>query len=263
MITVLGAAGFIGSHLVSHLQRAGAELHAPGREESLRGRDLGHIIYCVGLTGDFRERPYDAVDAHVSKLLELVRHSRFESILYLSSARVYLHHEGVAREDDALRFHPLRSDDLYSLSKGLGESIVLSLGTRGRVVRLSNVYGAGQTGSFLSTILEEANQRGTITLRSALQAARDYVSVTDVASLLEKMALRGKERIYNVASGEPITNAELVEAIARLTGCSVTVAPDASPAALPRIDTGRIRAEFGFRPARVLDDLPSLAGERR
>jgi len=246
---------------VRHLQRSGAEHSAPGREESLHGSDLGHVIYCIGLTGDFRERPYDAVDAHVGKLLEVVRHSRLETLLYLSSVRVYLHSEGVAHEDDELRFHPIRPDDLYNISKGLGESIVLSLGKRGRVARLSNVYGTGQTGTFLSTILEDA-RRGTITLRSTLQSARDFVSVADVVPLLEQIALRGKERIYNVASGEPLTNGELLEAVARLTGCRVNVAPDAATTTLPPIDIGRIRTEFGFTPARILDELPSLLGER-
>ena len=260
MITVLGASGFVGSAVVRHLQQAGRELQAPARDESLAGRDLGHVIYCIGLTADFRERPWDAVDAHVCKLLDVVRHCTFESLLYLSSTRLYIHNSGIAGEDDDLRVNPLRFEDLYNLSKATGESIVLSLGAKGRVARLSNVYGPGQRGTFISMILEEATRYGTITLRSSLQSARDYVSVEDVARMLVQIALHGRQRIYNVASGISVTNADLTDALARLTGCTVSVAPGAPAALFPAIDARRVRTEFGITPALLMDDLPSLLG---
>ena len=262
MITVLGASGFVGSEVVRHLQRIGADYDAPRRDADLTGRDLGHVLYCIGLTADFRERPYDAVDAHVCKLLDVVRNCTFQSLVYLSSTRLYLRNEEVAHEDDDLRVNPLDAEDIYNLSKATGESIALSLGARGRVARLSNVYGAEQRDTFLSMIVEEATTRGTITLRTALDSERDYVSVADVATLLVKIALHGTERIYNVVGGENLTNAEVTAAIARLTGCTVTVVPEAPAVVFPRLDNTRVRTEFGFTPARLLEDLPSLLGGR-
>ncbi|HUR83166.1 MAG TPA: NAD(P)-dependent oxidoreductase [Thermoanaerobaculia bacterium] len=260
MITVLGASGFVGSEVVRHLVRSGAEFDAPPRDADLRGRNLGRVLYCIGLTADFRERPYDAVDAHVCKLLEVVRHCTFESLVYLSSTRLYIRNEGVAHEDDDLRVNPLDFEDIYNLSKATGESIVLSLGNRGRVARLSNVYGADQKDTFVSMILEEARTRGTITLRTALDSEKDYISVADAAMLLVKIALDGRERIYNVVGGYNLTNGEVTAAIAKLTGCTVTVVPDAPAVMFPRLDNSRARREFGFTPARLLDDLPSLIG---
>ena len=253
MITVLGASGFVGSHVVAYLQRAGLEFQAPARDESLAGRDLGHVLYCIGLTADFRERPWDAVDAHVCKLLDVVRHCTFDSILYLSSTRLYFRHGGLAREDDLLSVQPSNFEDLYNLSKATGEAIVLSLGAKGRVARPSNVYGPRQSQSFLTMVLDEA-VRGTVTFQSALDSTRDFVSVHDVAPLLVQIALRGKERIYNVGSGIPVTNEELGNAL----GCRVAVAPGAPTIRHPRLDTARIRTEFGFTPAHLLDDLPAL-----
>jgi nucleoside-diphosphate-sugar epimerase len=262
VITVLGATGFVGSEVVRHLQRIGAEFDAPPRGADLTGRDLGHVLYCIGLTADFRQRPYDAVDAHVCKLLDIVRNCTFASLLYLSSTRLYIRKEGVAYEDDDLVVNPLETEDIYNLSKATGESIVLSLGTKGRVARLSNVYGPEQKDTFLTMILDEATTRGTITLRTALSSERDYISVADVATLLVKIALHGKERIYNVAGGQNLTNAEVTAAIAGLTGCTVTVLPDAPPVVFPSLDNSRARTEFGFTPARLLADLPSLVGSR-
>lgn len=262
MITVLGASGFVGSEVVRHLERIGAEYDAPARDAALTGRDLGHVIYCIGLTSDFRERPYDTVDAHVCKLLEIVRNCTFESLVYTSSTRLYIGEAGIAHEDDDLRVNPLHSENIYNLSKATGEAIALSLGTKGRVARLSNVYGPEQRNNFLSMIVEEARTRGAITLRSALSSERDYVSVADVAMLLVKIALHGTQRIYNVVSGENLTNGEVTAAIASVTGCTVTVLPDAPPVSFPRFDNTRVRTEFGFTPARLLEDLPALLGRR-
>jgi nucleoside-diphosphate-sugar epimerase len=257
VITVLGGGGFIGGHLVRHLERLGIEHQAPPRGEPIAGRELGKIVYCIGLTADFRQRPHDAIDAHVCELLEVVRGCSFESLLYLSSARVYLRSAAPAREDDALRFEPLDFEDLFNLSKAMGESIVLALGERGRVARPSNVYGPGQHRTFLAMLLEEARQ-GSILLQSALRSQKDYVHVADVVDLLAKIALGGRERIYNVASGVSVTSGALVEAIAQATGCSIGVLPDAPAVVFPRIDIERARSEFGFAPSFILDDLPSL-----
>jgi nucleoside-diphosphate-sugar epimerase len=262
VITVLGASGFIGSNVVAYLQRSGLEFQAMGRDRQWPGGAMGHVIYCIGVTADFRERPYDAVDAHVSSLIDFVRRASFDSLLYLSSVRVYLGRTGVAQEDDDLCVNPLRFEDLYSVSKVMGESIVLSLGAKGRVARLSNVYGRGQSETFLSCILGEARARGALTLGSAPESVRDYVSVDDVAEVLVKIALRGRERLYNIASGVGVTNAELAGAIERHSGCSVTFAPDATAVVFPSIDNERIRSEFGFTTGPLMDALPAMIGGR-
>ncbi len=257
MITVLGASGFIGSHVIDHLRRSGTAYQAPARDEPLTGRHLGDVIYCVGLTADFRERPYDTVEAHVTRLVDIVRQCSFDSLLYLSSTRVYANADGPAHEDADLQVNPLRPDDLYNLSKLAGESIVLSLPAgRGRVARLSHVYGAGQSQTFLSMVLDEANEGGIVRLRSGLRSTRDYVSVVDSAALLVRIAMGGRERIYNIASGILTSNADVIDAI----GCAVEVEPGAPDTAYPSVDTTRIRAEFGFEPRRLLDDLPALLG---
>lgn len=261
MITVLGASGFIGSHVVAYLERSGLEFQAVARGQQWPNGALGHVIYCIGVTADFRERPYDAVDAHVCTLVDFVRRASFDSLLYLSSVRLYLGRTGVAREDDDLFVNPLHFEDIYNISKAMGESIVLSLGEKGRVARPSNVYGRGFSATFLANVLAEARE-GSIVFHSAAEAVRDYVNVDDVAEVLVKIALRGRERIYNVASGVSLTNAELADAIARLSGCSVTFAPDAAPAVFPRIDIERIRSEFGFATMPLINALPSLLGSR-
>lgn len=262
MITVMGASGFVGSHLVRLLASSGLDFQAVGRSDDLPGGPLGHVIYCIGLTGDFRARPLAAADAHVCVLLDLLSRSTFDSFLYLSSVRLYAGGAGPAREEDELRLNPVRPGDLYNASKALGEAIVLSLGDRGRVARPSNVYGPGQSDSFIAEVVGEAQAEGLVTFRSPPESSRDYVSVDDVARLLVDIAVRGRQRIYNVASGVSTTNAELGSIISSATGCAIRYAPDSVPSPVPPIDSRRIREEFGFTPAVLQEELPRML-ERR
>jgi len=65
-VTVLGGSGFIGSHVARHLRRLGVACDTPARDdESIFSRPLGHVIYAIGLTADFRARPLETVEAHV------------------------------------------------------------------------------------------------------------------------------------------------------------------------------------------------------
>jgi nucleoside-diphosphate-sugar epimerase len=262
--TALGGAGFIGSELVRHLHAQGHSCHAPARGEPLGRHGLGHVVYCAGLTGGWRRRTHDAVDAHVGVLNDLVRAGGFESLLYLSSTRVYDRHPmgRLAHEDDELRVRPQDSGDLYALSKATGEGVALAGG--GRVARLSNVYGPDPKGpTFLPIVLREAIELGRVSLETSLDTTRDFVAVSDVVRLLTRIALGGRERVYNVASGAGVTNASLTEALARLTGCEVAVLPGAPRLERPAVDTERVRGEFGFEPARLLDDLPALVEAAR
>ena len=258
MITVLGARGFIGSHLVAHLGRCGLAYRAPERGTPLEGCELGHVIDCVGITGDHVDRPLEIIEAHVGRVAALLRSASFDSFLYLSSTRLYLHASGPAREEDALLFDPADAGYLYNLSKAAGEALVLSLGEKGRIVRLATIYGPGQRHTFLATILEEAKAQGVIPLRSALESQRDYLSVEDAVGLIVKIALGGRHRLYNVASGVEVAHAQIVDLLAKLCGWRVEVAADALVVRPPPIDISRIRDEFDFRPRNLFDILPTL-----
>jgi nucleoside-diphosphate-sugar epimerase len=111
-------------------------------------------------------------------------------------------------------------------------------------------------------LLDEARRGGPITLSASMDSLRDYISVDDVADLLVKIALDGRHRVYNIASGTQLRNAELVEAVCTMSGCRTSILPSA-PLHFPPIDTGRIRAEFDFVPSDILQDLSGLLGEVR
>jgi len=258
MITVLGASGFIGSHLVERLRKYKLEHQAVGRNDPLPSGNLGRVIYCIGVTADFRSRPFETVEAHVCKLLEVVKNCEFDALLYLSSTRLYAGAD-TSDEDEPLSVQPKYSSDLYNLSKLMGESITLNCGRTGRVVRISNVYGPDFTSdNFLSGLLRQIVKREKIVLQTAPSSEKDYVCVHDVVEQLIFIASGGKERIYNVAGGVNVSNGELAAQLQQLTGCEIEFAPDAPVSRFPRITIERQRREFGFVSASVLRDLQWL-----
>lgn len=260
--TVFGGAGFIGRHLVEHLKVLGYQVTVPERGETLNKEQcLGHVIYAIGMTGDFRGRPFDTIDAHVSFLSSLLRHYKYQSFLYLSSTRIYsgLNTDVLATE---LVPVPLSSspDALYDLSKMLGESLCLSItNPKVRVARLSNVFGIGQSKhTFLGSILSSIKSEHRVEINEAPESCKDYVWVEDVVAVLVQVALSGLYRIYNVASGECTTHAVLAKKMAEVLRCEITFNPYCNARIFPRIDVSRVKSEFAFSPVSLLDRFSLL-----
>jgi nucleoside-diphosphate-sugar epimerase len=258
-LTILGASGFIGSALLQRFKETGVEYFSPGKDERLPTKRLGHVIYCIGLTADFRSHPFETVEAHVCHLSRVLHECDFQSLLYLSSSRVYQERAGMAREEDPVQVSSSRRDDLYNISKVMGESLSLACGKKTRVARLSNVYGDDfASENFLSTIIREAVSKTKVTVHTAPESEKDYVSIRDVVDGLIQIAVEGKESIYNLASGMNVSNQQLTGKISELTDCQIVFEPEAVRKYSPPINIDRMRSEFGFRPRNVLDDLSKL-----
>ncbi len=263
--TILGSSGFVGSHLVKALSEQGAELFLPERGFGFsREKNLSHVIYCIGLTSDFRSRPMDAIKAHVTELVRVLESCSYESFLYLSSTRVYSGGE-VGAEEQSLKVNPCDLSDLYNLSKLMGEAACFATNNKKvRVARLSNVVGNDfQSENFLFSLIREALSLGKITLGQPLDAAKDYVSIDDVVSALLWISQRGRDRLYNVASGENITNRALVNKIVELTGCKLDSKPSINYLKFPPISISRLASEFGYKPKGILENLESLIAEAK
>ena len=269
MYTILGASGFIGSHLRRHLEATGQEVHAPrlgrnggGIDIGENNGDLGHVIYCIGLTADYLADPIATVEAHVSILAEVLRHGRFQSLVYLSSTRLYDSGGPVGHEADDLQLNPRNRRHLYDLSKAAGESLCLSLANPAvRVARLSCVY-AEDLGAenFLHDLVRRSAREPFMRIETALDYARDYVHIDDAIAALIAIGETGLRPIYNVASGENVTNRELFAMIERMSGCRIQ-ATEASANNLtptPRISVAALRDDLGIAPARLAPRLPRM-----
>jgi nucleoside-diphosphate-sugar epimerase len=260
MVTILGSAGFIGSALLASMRRADEEVFAPLRNDpAIFERDLGDVIYAIGLTADFRQRPFDTVKAHVSVLTDILERAAFRSLTYLSSTRVYSGLQTTLTHQP-LSVEPSSPSHLYNLTKLTGESICLHCGHPAmRVVRLSNVVGVGpaESNNFIDSLVRDA-VKGHITLHSSPDFSKDYIQLEDVVDYLPKIVRYGNSRIYNLASGTNLTNEEWTKRLQALLGCNVTYRSDPTFNSFPRISISELQQEFSFSPRSALEVLPEL-----
>lgn len=258
--TILGAAGYIGSNILRALEKSGHEVHAPGRNELPDPVNAGHIIYCIGLTSDFRTKPFDTAEAHVSLLNRILRDHTFDSLTYLSSTRVYIHSAGKeVSEEDRITIDPMNPDDLYTLTKLTGERLCLSSGKNTKIVRLSNIFGGDEdSGNFLADIAGKINSGTEVVFHTSLTSAKDYLFIDDAARLVIDIAAKGKQKIYNVASGYNTSNGEIVNELRKKTDFSFRVDPGAKEIIFPVISTARIKNEFNFQPGQVTEHISTL-----
>jgi nucleoside-diphosphate-sugar epimerase len=264
--SVLGADGFVGSSLVRHLQDRGHSCDVVHRNDRVPQR-CGHLIFCIGVSSDFRTRPFDTMEAHVSVLARILRGNCFESFTYLSSTRVYLGATlaNPACEDMSLTVNPNDPNFLYNASKLAGESLCLAIDNPLiRVVRLSNVYGADdRSNNFLTVVLRNVITRGNATLFNAMSSEKDYISIVDVVQALELIPLQAISRLINLGSGRNVSNRELAALILRYTGCAVRVLPNAPELKLPQIVIDRLIRELNIRPRDIVDEFPTLIAATR
>jgi nucleoside-diphosphate-sugar epimerase len=248
--TVLGASGFIGSNLVNYLKKQGYSCIAPLRDDvSIYGRSLGHIIYAIGLTADFRTRPLDTIEAHVCILRKLLAEAEFESLTYLSSARFYRYAQSTS-EQTSFSMDPARFDSIYDLSKLMGESMCLHSGrTNIKIARLSNVVGLrNDSDIFIDQVLNDIVNKGSILFNDSIEASKDYISIEDISPILTKVSLSPETGCFNIASGENTSNLEILNFLRREFSFEFLGSGSEEPTNLPSIDISRAHRLFEFTP---------------
>lgn len=227
-VLVTGSKGFVGKHLIAHLEQSGDEVHGIDREhdvtsvtsmrevfEDLRPEVTYHLAALTHVGESWQhaseftrvnvvgtQRVLDAAYAAVPTSVTVI----------VSSAEVY----GVVREED----QPLRESfrvapaNPYSSSKVEAERVAHEAGrARGQrviVARPFNHLGPGQATTFvvpaLVSRLLDARERGeNEILVGDLSTRRDFSDVRDVVRAYRLMALLGRAgEIYNVASGHDV-----------------------------------------------------------
>jgi UDP-glucose 4-epimerase len=154
-----------------------------------------------------------------AKLLDGLRGSAVEHIIYTSSASVYgdnIH----CSEDD-----PARPTDLHASLKLANEHLVRNvcrgLAVPHTVARVFNMVGGADRFSIVSKIASAVRDRSTLTLVNNGNAIRDFVHIDDVVAGFVAV-LEGTEfETINIASGRGTSVGVMIETVRR-AGHSVT-----------------------------------------
>lgn len=254
--TIIGASGFVGTALQARLRALGWSCTVPNRHAASQPvGSLGHIFYCAGMTADYAKNPADTVEAHVALLSRVLTSQDWDSLVYLSSTRLYdgqpPERSGV--EEGAFLVDPDNMRHLYDLSKLLGENLCRVMGPgKARVARLSCVYRDerdphGFIGDLMRKILNTPSG-SILSVDSSPHFQRDYVHIDDVVEGLIKIAVGGRSPVYNLAFGSNTSNADLADAVYRCTGVHIAFNRSDAPSTSPLLRHRRLTEEFGWHP---------------
>jgi nucleoside-diphosphate-sugar epimerase len=264
IVTIIGATGFLGSHLVTLFSQHGYQVNEPSRKElcSLSG-NLGIIIYAAGygVCKDAAAKEM-VVEANITVLSNLLTKCSFSRLIYLSSTRLYM---GGSNSTESTNLGVLNTDDrkLFNLSKLIGEELCLAYPNT-YVVRPSNIYGVALSSNlFLPSIVRNSISAGRIDMYISPSYSKDYISVDDVCFLIKSLAIKNQpvHRIYNLGSGVNISSKKIADVIQSHTDCDVNWHDSPEDDYFPVTDVSRAKKEFNFEPSNILDDLVVMIQE--
>lgn len=210
------------------------------------------IVHLAGLVGGACEEDPERtrlvnVDA-VGTLAMAAATAGTTQFVFASTAAVY----GDQLADPVAEDGPTAGRSAYAASKLTAEGLLRDLALSGlhrTVLRIFNVYGDGFRGSLVTRLLGSTDEQPVI-LNGLDTFVRDYVLAIDVASAIEaSLRFRQPEdfTVYNIGSGEPVSNRELVARLERRQPLHY-VTRDGTPS-YSCADITKARRELGFSPA--------------
>lgn len=249
-VCILGGNGTIGRALRSFLiQDPEICVSTLAISDYLLGRHHFDVVYyCIGVTSDFQTIPFRTMEAHVELLSRVLETNRFNTLVYLSSTRVYKNSMHT-QEESFLTINPHEIDSIYNISKLAGESLcMLTQNDRIRIVRLSNVVGGTPNENSFLGFLRKSLQQGSFQLNSSLKSERDFVDIEQILFCLKEIGLKSTHKVYNVASGFNLRTEEIIEAVFKSFSFSYKVQSNENVLhTFPIIDISRISGEFNIR----------------
>jgi UDP-glucose 4-epimerase len=287
-VMVTGGAGFIGSHLATHLIRRGHRVtvlddlstgklaNIPPEAAFIR-LDLGQrqeyskiaplkadaVFHLAGQSSgeaSFAD-PWKDCRSHVLStflLLKWCRRKQVDRFIYASSMATYGEPRYLPVDED----HPQQPLTFYAAGKIAAEAYVKlyqTLGVNTTIFRLFSVYGPGQDlenqqQGMVSIYLSYLLAQEPIVVKGSQNRFRDFIYIDDVVrawlEAWETPASYGK--IYNIASGTKTTVADLLVALKNAAGRPdfPVICQDRTPGDQHGVvgDTARVRRDLHWRP---------------
>jgi UDP-glucose 4-epimerase len=290
---VIGASGFIGSHLTEELVKNGTvvvaidDLSTPGytsfeawmNESTLkfvRGSALDlpllrkyftgadyvfHQAFIPNPSGQNNLPNYESNSQAILNVLQAARDTSVKKVVFASSSAVYGNDPEIPKRED-MNISP---QSPYGVIKFIGEQYCLAFtrfhGLPTVNLRYFNVYGPRQR---LESQLATAIPRFIHHVKKGLppviygdgEQTRDFVFVKDVVSANILAAKSDAAGIYNIGSGISVTLASLARQIIRISGSELELSftePRPGEIRHSLADISRART-FGYSPRYTLEE---------
>lgn len=290
---MLGANGFIGSHLVDKLAGQGDQIRAFDRFDTprisfenkkdveivsgnfLNRSDLSnalegmeYVFHLVSTTtpATSENDPLIDIDTNVRMTIELLQECVEHKI-----KRLVFPSTGGAVYGDIDTTEPIGEDtnpqpvSPYAIGKLTIEHYLRyfsrRFGLSTLTYRVSNPYGERHSPvnrqGVIPIFLEHIANNQPITILGDGSMVRDYVYVQDVASLIAKSYKNAKEPLYNLGSGQGVSLNGLIEAIRQVTQKDIKSERQPKPPTFVQnvvLDISRFKNEFGIQPETSLEE---------
>jgi GDP-4-dehydro-6-deoxy-D-mannose reductase len=293
-VAVTGARGFVGPHLVAHLESCGDEVlaldrHGPdsfdvtdadavnARLTDARPEVLYHLA-ALSHVGESWNSPITSFRVNAEGTLNILRTCtdlKIERVVVVLSSEVY----GRVEEADLplTEDSPLRPVTPYGAAKAAADMLALQAflgdGLGAIRVRPFSHTGPGQSARFvvpaLAARIARAERDGVHEIPvGSLDAVRDLTDVRDVVRAYRRVAERGEPgEVYNVCSGTGVSVQQIADQLLTRSTRPIRLVTDPDlvrPVEVPRLvgSNERLRAATGWEPeipltrtiADVLDD---------
>lgn len=289
---VLGANGFIGSHLVDALTERGYSIRAFDRFSDGNARfntndaveimsgdflnrhdlatalnDIDYVFHFISTTTPITADadPLIDVDTNIRMTIELlqecVQTGQVKKVIFASTGgAIYGLNSGESISEDVT---PLPISP-YAIGKLTIEHYLRYFekkhGLSSLVYRISNPYGERQSlahkQGVIPIFLQHIAKDEPITILGDGSMVRDYIYVRDAAEMIAASFEKAQKSLYNLGSGQGVSVSELVETVRRVVQKEVRTETAPVPATFVEkivLDTSRFEQEFGLKPETDLE----------
>ena len=280
-IFVTGGAGFIGTHLCKKLTTlyqvtvydnfsnsnkeifpdmknltliVGDILDSTKLFDSMKNHDI--VIHLAAKTDviDSIINPDKTFETNVQgtqNILDSCKYHNISKIILTSSAAVYQNSTNSVNETSSTK--PLSP---YGQSKLDMEKITIQSKINYSILRLFNVYGNGQTTGVIANFEKNISENIPITIFGDGEAIRDFIHIDDVVDGII-LSMKSASGIYNIASGNGTSIADLAKLLIELSGknSKIVYQPARKGEVIYSVsDITKSQNKLGFNPKIVLND---------
>jgi UDP-glucose 4-epimerase len=262
-ILITGGAGFIGSAIISELQKHNNEIYVIDNlsfgnkdfisipDEQFFNVDIlekaqiekiitqinPHIIIhlaAIHFIPYCNQHPFESSNINIQGTINVLKSASkltsLELVLFASTAAVYPILDVAVKETDTL--NPL---DVYGLSKLAGEHLFNEFHLKTKVptviCRFFNAFGPNETNPHLIPEIQQQINSGLRTIKLGnLTPKRDFIHTSDMATAIHLLINKTKQGIdvFNLGRGIEYSVTEIVEAFERQLGEKITIEVDAT-----------------------------------